>query len=205
MSYIINKTNGDFLVEIADGQIDENTTDISIVGRYVTSYGEKINENLIKLLENFANDVEPDTPMRGQLWYDSKEDRLKVYDGRNFKLLSGPIVSETLPGMVIGDIWIDPVNKGFYFFDGVDAVLVGPSKRIVLTLDITGFSDPDGVIPYNDVLQVLDALYPTDDLANGITALVYCTKPLAATAVEQRQIMTFTVVNGNWNYDAGDL
>ena len=54
MSYKLNKTNGELLVDLVDGQLDTTSTDISLVGRNYKGYGEAFNENLIKLLENFA-------------------------------------------------------------------------------------------------------------------------------------------------------
>ena len=45
MSYQINKTNGALLVDLADGQIDNSTTDITLIGRNYKGFGEFINEN----------------------------------------------------------------------------------------------------------------------------------------------------------------
>lgn len=126
MSYQINKTNGDLLVDLIDGQIDTISTDITLVGRNYKGFGEFLNENYIKILENFANSGAPSTPLTGQLWYDTAEERLKIYNGTTFKSAGGPIVSNTQPQMVAGDLWIDNGNNKLYFFDGADLVLVGP-------------------------------------------------------------------------------
>ena len=126
MSYKLNKTDGDLLVELADGQIDTTTTDITLVGRNYKGFGESFNENFIKMVENFANTAAPGNPLIGQLWYDTSDQRLKLYDGNTFRTAGGPIVSNTRPNMVAGDIWIDNENNKMYFFDGTDTVLVGP-------------------------------------------------------------------------------
>lgn len=125
MSYKINKTDGELLVELADGQIDTITTDITLVGKNYKGFGELFNENFVKILENFANTAPPGSPLLGQLWYDASQGRLKVYDGSSFRA-NGPIVSSTQPDMVAGDIWIDNDNNKMYFYDGTDLVLVGP-------------------------------------------------------------------------------
>ena len=127
MSYRINKTNGDLLVDLVDGQIDITSTSLTLVGRNYTGFGEFINENFVKLLENFSGTTAPGTPATGQLWFDTVGQRLRVYDGTTFKSAGGPIVQATQPNMVSGDLWIDSKNNQLYFYDGTDLVLVGPS------------------------------------------------------------------------------
>lgn len=126
MSYKINKTDGKLLVDLIDGQLNQDTTDLTLIGRNYTGYGEFWNENFIKLLENFANVAQPTTPMVGQLWYDTSEARLKVYNGTRFKATDTTIVSSTEPDMLPGDIWIDSANKQVKFSDGNDVILAGP-------------------------------------------------------------------------------
>jgi hypothetical protein len=126
MSYKLNKTDGELLVELADGVIDTTTTDITLVGKNYKGFGEFLNENFIKIMENFAGTSVPGNPLVGQLWYDTGEARMKLYDGTSFRTAGGPIVSNTQPNMVAGDIWIDNENNKMYFFDGTDLVLVGP-------------------------------------------------------------------------------
>jgi len=127
MSYRLNKTNGDLLIDLVDGQIDTTSTDLVLVGRNYKGFGEFLNENYIKLLENFAKTGAPGKPLTGQLWYDTAEERLKIYNGETFKSAGGPVVSNVRPNLVIGDLWIDSENNKLYFFDGADLVLVGPN------------------------------------------------------------------------------
>lgn len=127
MSYRLNKTNGELLIELVDGQIDSTSTDLVLVGRNYKGFGEFLNENYIKLLENFAKTSAPGKPLTGQLWYDTAEERLKIYNGETFKSAGGPVVSNVRPNLVLGDLWIDSENNKLYFFDGADLVLVGPN------------------------------------------------------------------------------
>ena len=85
MAYIINKTNGDPLVTVDDGTADVTTTTLALIGRNFPGYGEYINENFVKLLENFSRNTQPNTAqsLKGQLWYDTSVSPgvLKVYNG----------------------------------------------------------------------------------------------------------------------------
>ena len=125
MSYKINKTDGTLLVDLIDGTINTESSDITLIGRNYKGFGELINENFVKMLENFASSSAPANPLRGQLWYDTSENRLKVYNGTEFST-NGIIVSATQPNLTAGDIWIDSLNNQMKFFDGSDLVLVGP-------------------------------------------------------------------------------
>lgn len=126
MSYQLNKTDGTILTDLIDGQIDVESTNLTLVGRNYTGYGEAFNENFIKLLENFANTAAPSNPLTGQIWWNTSEQRLKVFDGTEWKASGGPFVQATRPQMVAGDLWIDNVNNQVYAYDGTDTILVGP-------------------------------------------------------------------------------
>lgn len=128
MSYILNKTDGTLLVTLVDGAIDTTSTDLTLIGRNYKGFGEFINENNIKLLENFSSSGAPNNPLRGQLWYDTADARLKLFNGSDWKVAGGPIVSNQEPNnLVAGDLWIDDAKNRLYFWDGTDLVLVGPS------------------------------------------------------------------------------
>ena len=128
MSYILNKTDGTLLVTLVDGAMDTTSTDLTLIGRNYKGFGEFINENNIKLLENFSSSGAPNNPLRGQLWYDTADARLKLFNGSDWKVAGGPIVSNQQPNnLVAGDLWIDDAKNRLYFWDGTDLVLVGPS------------------------------------------------------------------------------
>ena len=78
MAYIINDTRGQIVAVIEDGTVDTTSTDLQLVGRGVTDYGTAENENLVWLMENFANDTPPLTPIVGQLWYNISDGGLYV-------------------------------------------------------------------------------------------------------------------------------
>lgn len=125
--YTINKTNGGFLTTVADGTID-NSTDLTLIGKNYSGYGEILNENFVKLMENFASSSQPASPLAGQLWWDLSNNSLKVYTGTGFKIISGSTASATQPsGATLGDLWFDTVNGQLRVYNGSSWTLIGPS------------------------------------------------------------------------------
>lgn len=157
MSYIINKTDGSVLTEIVDGTVDQTASDITLIGKNSSSYGEFFNENFVHILENFANTTQPSNPIAGQLWYDTNEGRLKVYDGNGFKVSGGTIVASTVPSSIAqGDIWIDSFRRQVYFNDGSSTMLAGP--QYTAQQGISGFQIVD-VLDINQVGHTVIFLY----------------------------------------------
>jgi|694.fasta_scaffold08191_2 hypothetical protein len=128
MAYQINKTDGTIVATVADGQIDDRSTAITLIGKNYSGFGEIFNENLIQLLENFADSTPPDNPIRGQIWFDSSQSKLKVYNGLDFVPVSSATISGSQPStLATGDLWYDNVRQQLFFFDGTAAVLLAPS------------------------------------------------------------------------------
>ena len=128
MAYQINKTDGTIVATVADGQIDTLSTDITLIGKNYSGFGEAFNENLVKILENFASTTEPLRPLKGQVWFDNAENKLKVYNGTVFIPVSSATISSTQPETLsIGDLWFDDVGAQLYFFDGTQPILIGPA------------------------------------------------------------------------------
>lgn len=119
MSYTIKFTNGKTLAVVADQSIDDVSTSLTLVGKNVNNYGQFVNTNFVSLLENFANLLEPSSPVVGQTWFDASEGRLKVYSTGAFKPVGSPIISTVEPiGAVRGDLWVDTTNNLLYWYDG---------------------------------------------------------------------------------------
>lgn len=128
MAYQINKTDGTIISSVADGQIDNQSTDITLIGKNYSGFGESLNENFVKLLENFASVSQPDNPIAGQLWYDTSELKLKVYTGTSFLPVSSASIVQGEPTtLVTGDFFYNELDKQLYFYDGTNSVLVAPA------------------------------------------------------------------------------
>ena len=128
MAYKINNTFGTLLVTLADGTIDVATTDLTLIGKGYAGFGEKLNENLVKLLENFNNTSAPTNKIQGQLWYDKTNSQLNVYTGSKFKPVGSTSNSATAPtNAVQGDLWFDTNNTQLYVYTGSAWTLIGPT------------------------------------------------------------------------------
>jgi hypothetical protein len=130
MSYKVDKFNGTFLVNVADGSID-TTTDLRLIGKNYAGYGEVQNENFLHLMENFANTSAPPKAIVGQLWYDSTatQKKLKFYDGNQWKVANGAASQSTAPsGLTTGDFWFDTSTNQVSIWNGTEFILVGPEQ-----------------------------------------------------------------------------
>ena len=134
MAYSIQLSNGTTLVPggLSDGTVDTTHSSLILVGANYAGYGQFINENFIRLLENFSFSSSPANPLRGQLWWDTVNNILKVYSGTSWKISTGataaPFVSP--PGDLSttgGDLWFDSTNSQLKVYTGNNWVTVGPT------------------------------------------------------------------------------
>ena len=84
MAYTISNTSGSTTYSVTDGRLNSTDLDLVLVGRGYIGYGNTLNTNFVKLLENFSNTEAPTRPITGQLWYDTVNSVLKVYNGSTF-------------------------------------------------------------------------------------------------------------------------
>jgi hypothetical protein len=118
MAYTINKTDGTIVTTITDGTVD-NTTSLQLFGKSYSGFGEGLNENLVKLLENAASTSAPTAPLKGELWFDTNTNQIKVYDGTSFEPTGGARASSTVPtSPSAGDLWLDSTNDQVFVYTG---------------------------------------------------------------------------------------
>jgi hypothetical protein len=126
MSYTITLTDGTVFATIADGTINTSSS-MTLVGKNYAGYGEFLDTNFIHLLESGSNTTAPGAPLEGQLWWDSGNSLLKVYNGTIFKTISAATASASAPtSNVTGDLWYDTVNQQLKVYTGTTFLLVGP-------------------------------------------------------------------------------
>jgi hypothetical protein len=126
MAYTINRTDGTTVATITDGTID-NSTSLTLFGKSYSGFGELLNENLLKLLENSSSTSAPTAPLKGELWFDNNTNNLKVYNGSSFEPTGGSTSQSTAPTTPsAGDLWTDSDDDQLYVYTGTAWLLVGP-------------------------------------------------------------------------------
>ena len=127
MAYTITLTDGTVFATIADGTINTDSSMV-LIGKNYAGYGDFLDENFIHLLENSSNTTAPGAPLTGQLWWDSSNSLLKVYNGTIFKTISAATASASAPSSnVVGDLWYDTVNQQLKVWTGAAFLVVGPA------------------------------------------------------------------------------
>lgn len=131
MAVTLNKTDGTELVTIQDGAIDISTTNLSLIGRLYRNYGELVNENFVKLLENFANSSAPTTPIVGQIWYNTSTGVVNVYRSSGFIGLANLTTAAAQPNLSKqGDLWYDTVDGQLKLYSGTAWIVVSPQYNL---------------------------------------------------------------------------
>ncbi len=129
MPYTVNKTDSTESPNqyVVQDSVLNTQTDVSFIGKGYAGYGEVIAENFLHLLENFSSTTAPAKPIKGQLWYDSTTQKLKVFTGTSFQPVGGANYTATSPvGLSAGDLWFNSTTQQLYINNGGEDVLVGP-------------------------------------------------------------------------------
>jgi len=166
MSYTITLTDGGIFAVIPDGTIN-TTSSMTLVGKNYAGYGQFINDDIIRLLENGSNTTAPGAPLQGQLWYDQTTGTLKVYNGTVFKVISGATASSTAPtSNVAGDLWYDSVNAQLNVYSGTAFILVGPAYTA--GTGVTG-AIPATITDTDAISHVVVELYVNDSIVGIVS------------------------------------
>lgn len=121
MAYTITKTNGDVLTTVPDTELNTEYG-ITLVGRNYSGYGLYLNDNFVRLIENFADATAPAIPVSGQLWFSTTTKELSVWEGSTWKNVAYISDAGTEPGATgrqIGDLWWDNVNYQLKLWSGL--------------------------------------------------------------------------------------
>lgn len=135
----VKNTQGGVIADISSKEILKDVISTALIGRGAESYIEDFNQNFVKILENLANKTAPEDPLTGQMWYDTKEKTLKVFNGTawgyNVSKLGGKTPQE-IKTWVLG--YVDISDK----FDKAGGVISG-AVTTSLNFSTSGNLTPD--------------------------------------------------------------
>lgn len=124
-------------ISITDGTTDTTSTDLKLLGKGSSPFGDTIWSNMVHLLENFCSKNEPLHPTIGQLWYDSANNKLKVRNTLAAWVEVGTgsgsstnYFTTSNNGLVLSGY---DVNLSQNLKVGVDAEVLGDTKVVKLT------------------------------------------------------------------------
>jgi hypothetical protein len=93
--------------------------------------------------------------VEGQLWYDSTDGILQIWDNTSWKAASGIQKGPSepaIPDSKVGELWVDTTNQQLRIYTGTRWLLVGPSESSVDGLRygpvVEGIADSDNVTRY---------------------------------------------------------
>lgn len=90
MPYTIDYSDsGKTPIVVNDGTVDTSTS-LVYIGKNTSRFGEYLNENMLHLLENFAGATAPTNPTEGQLWYDTANSYLMIFDNGQWYTMGSP-------------------------------------------------------------------------------------------------------------------
>src|SRR5574343_116956 len=116
--------------------VDTQTTSLTLFGKGAASYGEGLQENLVRLLENFCSDSAPAHPTEGQIWYDHASKYVKVYQGATtgWVAIAGLAVSVDDPlTPADGQLWYNPSTGLIYVYSANEWKLVSSRAQSIVS------------------------------------------------------------------------
>jgi hypothetical protein len=188
MSYIL-KTSSGGTITVAKGGVNRTDTSLSLIGENYAGYGQLENENWIRLLENFANNVPPINPIVGQIWFDTSDLRFKYfYDGNDYTTI-GVAVGTTAPDVTPreGDLWWNPADGFLKLYstatnDYIDIGPFIPSESVATAAETRTVAEQGG--GNRSVVVIVDDTVPGTGVSGIISShpdfTISTTNPLSA-------------------------
>jgi hypothetical protein len=107
---------------------------LTFVGRDYQGFGQAMNQNLATLLTNSANITPPNNPITGQLWYDTVDKKLRVYDnnGTQFTVVGAAttsVATQIPANLGPGDFWFDTTNQVLNVWNGTTFIALNGYPR----------------------------------------------------------------------------
>lgn len=121
MTYNIRRSNGSLIAEVPPGTSNSTASSLILFGKNFANYGTALNENMIHLMEHFADQSPPANPTIGQLWYDTINRQMMVWEADlKWNLLNArslqSIAEQLIPNRIYVSKGGDDANSGQSWF-----------------------------------------------------------------------------------------
>lgn len=100
------------------------TTDLRLYGQGTQDWGESVNENFVKLAENFAGASAPLNPIEGQFWYSIKQYHFDssgsvwyIWNGTSWSTIDVTHAASAPSSPRLNDYWYDTIAERLYMWD----------------------------------------------------------------------------------------
>lgn len=189
MAYTIDfSDSGKTPIVLNDGTVDTSTS-LVLIGKNVTRFGEYYNENLVKLLENFANSTAPSNPVEGQLWYDTANSTLMLYDNGQWYPIGSPAGSSRIEVR----LRYDTLGGSHYTIEHiVDDVIV------TITVDDTTAWTPANTEYIEDGVTLLSTQFPVIQAGINMNTTTNFKFRGTATSAEYADLAERYAADGNY-------
>lgn len=148
-----------------------------------TTWGNALLNNIIRMLEHFANDVPPVSPIEGQIWFNTVDKTPYVYDGNDWHAISKQTINVDLSSFARKDEIEDKINTS-----EAKALI----KQVVDNISIPSVSEVAHQVynrlPYDISLFVYEMVNTT----NNIGASILLTRDVIIPASEHHTVRALT-------------
>jgi hypothetical protein len=106
MIFNVRKTDGSPLVNLDPGTANNSRSSLILFGKNFANWGTALNENMVHLMEHFADQTPPPNPLTGQLWYDTINKVMKVYQDGVWNLLNAASLQGIVEDLVPNRLYV---------------------------------------------------------------------------------------------------
>ena len=151
MSYLLQPSDSTAEpIEITPREANTSSTSLTFIGKGYRSYGDEIQLNLLRLLENFASHDAPVNPIIGQLWYNKAVNQLKVWDNENWLGIADNITNantEAPSVQTLGQLWYDLTTLDLKVWNGTEWVKIADAAALSMHDELVTLINEVAVIP----------------------------------------------------------
>jgi hypothetical protein len=165
MPYTVTSFDGNFTIDAQT--INTANTALALAGKNFMGWGEPYANNFTHLLENFASDTQPSKRRTGQVWYDTANKVIKVWDTRDSAWTAIGQSAKKLANAV--NIAISGDATGTTSFDGSTNVSIAVTLATLMTgvgSTANSAANIPGVV-YNSPAIVVDSKGRITSLTNS--------------------------------------